>query len=258
MNHARTGFFHIALIGFITVLLQGCVTTTTGSVDEKWSPEERAQAHVDLGMTYLRENQLDTAEQEFTDAIANNPNSGAAYHAMGLLMSKRGNKQRASEYLAKAVSIDPDDFVAVNDYAVDLCIQGDTKKGIKELMRIESNPSNDQVLGTQLSFGICYQKNGNLELAEQYLRTVLSVSPYIPQALLPMAEISYAKGEFLSARAFLERYFNIGAISPKSLFLAVNVEYKLGDKLKANQYRREYLRLYPGNPEGAKLNALLQ
>ena len=55
--------------------LASCITTTSGPEPEKWAPEERAEAHVNLGMTYLRENQFDTAETEFNLALQTNPKS---------------------------------------------------------------------------------------------------------------------------------------------------------------------------------------
>ena len=238
-------------------LLTGCVSTDTTET-EKWAPEKRAEAHVDLGMTYLRENQFETAETEFDAAIATNPKSDTAHHAKGLLLSRMGDSLQASVYFEKAVQLNPDNYRAVNDYAIDLCQQGQADKGISELIRIEPVSANDQLLGTQLGLGVCYQKAGEIEKANQYLRSVLSQSPYIPQALLPMAEVSFAQKEYLSARGFLERYFGTGALSEKSLFLAANVEIQLGDEIKANQYRRELQRQYPGSPNNAKLNALLQ
>ena len=239
------------------VLLSGCVSTDS-TEPKKWAPEKRAEAHVDLGMTYLRENQLETAEHEFDAAIATNPNSDTAHHAKGLLLSRMGDNLQASAYFEKAVQLNSDNYRAVNDYAIDLCQQGQTDKGINQLVRVEQISANDQLLGTQLGLGVCYQKAGKIVKANQYLRSVLSQSPYIPQALLPMAEVSYTQKEYLSARGFLERYFGTGALSERSLFLAASVEIQLGDEIKANQYRRELQRQYPGSPNIAKLNALLQ
>ena len=251
---AKGGFYCLFILA---ALLSGCVSTETNE-PKKWAPEERAEAHVNLGMKYLRENQFETAEQEFDAAIATNPNSDTAHHAKGLLLARKGDNLQASSYFEKAVQLNPDNYRAVNDYAIDLCQQGQTTKGIEQLVGVEQITANDQVLGTQLGLGVCYQKAGEIEKANQYLRSVLNQSPYIPQALLPMAEVSYAQKQYLSARGFLERYFGTGALSEKSLFLAANVEIELGDEIKANQYRRELQRQYPGSPNNAKLEALLQ
>jgi type IV pilus assembly protein PilF len=235
----------------------GCVSS--GAVEpEKWAPEKRADAHVNLGMTYLRENQFDTAAYEFDAAIATNPKSDKAYHAKGLLFSRIGDTLQATAFFKKAVELNPENYLAVNDYAIHLCQQGNSKRGIQQLLRIESIAANDKLLGTQLGLGVCYAESGKVVKADQYLRAVLKQEPYVPQALLPMAEVSFSQKEYLSSRAFLERYFGTGAISEKSLFLAAKVEHTMGDLNKANQYRRELQRRYPGSLFNSKLKVLLE
>ncbi len=248
--------FKLICSAVILIILTGCVSTDPNR-PKKWAPEERADAHVNLGMTYLRERQYGTASIEFDAAIATNPKSDRAYHAKGLLLAQQGDILQATSNFERAVSLNPENFLAVNDLGIHLCQNKQTSKGIQQLLKVEKNATNDQVFGTQLGLGICYQKSGKVVKADHYLRTVLDDYPYLPQALLPMAEVSFAQKEYLSARGFLERYFATGVISENSLYLAAVVENRLGDINKANQYRRELLRRYPGSSKNAKLNTLL-
>ena len=237
--------------------LAACVTTTSGPEPEKWAPEERAEAHVQLGMTYLRENQFDTAETEFNQAIQTNPKSDTAHHSMGLLMARKGQNDEATKFFARAVDLNPENFLAVNDYAIHVCQQGNAKKGISELKKIEGIPDNNQELGTRLGLGICNFEDENYEQANIYLRAVLQTSPNIAPALYRMGEISYREGNYLSARAFVERYFAAGAMSERALYLGGVVEIKLGDANKANQYKRELQRRYPSSSLAPKLEQAL-
>jgi type IV pilus assembly protein PilF len=209
-------------------------------------------------MDYLRRNRFETASSEFETALAINPNSDTAYHSKALLMARKGDNQRATSNFSRAVALNPENFLAVNDYAIHLCQQDESSKGLKQLVRIEDNPSNNKLLGTQLGLGICLLRAKKPDEAEKYLRTVLLDTPTLPQALLPMAEISVLNNKFLTARAFLERYFATGAFSERSLFLAANVEHQLDDPNKANQYRRALLRAYPASSYNETLDGLLQ
>jgi len=241
----------------ITIFLISCVSTI--NEPKKWKPRERAEVHVQLGLTYLRQNQYDTANMSFDSAIAINPQSDAAHHAKGLLMSRMGNQEDAEKFFARAVSLNPNNYLAVNDYAVHLCQNKNTHEGLALLKDIENQPSNNNIMimQTMLGIGICYHRRGDYKSSSEYLRTVLDSMPELPQALLPMAEISYKDKKYLSARAFLERYFGAGALSENSLYLAANIENQLGDKNKANQYRRELKKRFPISHLNKKLDELL-
>jgi type IV pilus assembly protein PilF len=241
----------------IPVFIYGCVTTTTAT-QEKWAPEQRAEAHVELGMNYLRKGQFETAESEFDTAITIYPKSDTAYHGKALLSSQIGDNAEATKFFARAVSLNPGNFKAANDNGIHLCQQNQIAKGIKQLKRVEADVTNDQVLATQLGLGVCNFRDKQYEKAETYFRLVLIQSPSLPQALLPMAEIYFERKDYLHSRGFLERFFGSGSISERSLYLATMVEIELNDELRANQYRRELNRRFPLSEFNIKLEALLK
>ena len=241
---------------FIMLTVTGCVSTYSEDV-EKWEPERRAETHVQLGKIYLRENQFAIAEKEFDAAIAINPNSDTAYHAKALLFSRIGQKDKATEYFSRSVALNPDNFLVVNDFSINLCQQGNSEEGIKHLSKVIDKVDNDQSLGSQLGLGICYSLAGRYDLSERYLRFVLNRAPGLPQALLPMADLSFQNKKYLSARAFMERYFGVGAMSARSLFLAAKIEFALDDMIKAHQYHSALQNRYPASALNMELDTLL-
>jgi type IV pilus assembly protein PilF len=68
-----------------------------------------------------------------------------------------------------------------------------------------------------------------------------------------MAQVSYRKQEFLTARAFLQRYESASQISSESLYLGFLIESKIGDEKAASQYRENLMDQFPGSTEAAKL-----
>lgn len=244
------------LLLYVMLLISGCATTPSDS-PQKWDSSERAEAHVDLGFDYLRRGQFDVAREELNLAISIDPKSDRAYHGKGLLMAQTGHVEEATQLLAKAVSLNSSNYLAANDYGIYLCQNGDFDTGIVILQRAEARPDNELVSNTQLGLGICNFEQGNGPEAKQHFRKVLRTLPNLPQALLPMAEISFQEQNFLSARAFVERYIAAGALSEKALVIGANTEIMLGDKEKAQQYARELRRAYPSSSQNEKFRSLL-
>ncbi len=234
----------------LVAVISGCASsaTTTGTA-EKWVPKKRADAHVDLGLDYLKRGLYDVALEEIDLAISINSRSDRAHHAKGLLSARRGFIKDAKKSFAKAVRLNSSNFMAVNDYGIYQCQNGDYKNGISQLSSIEDRQDNSLRTNTLLGLGICHYRQNNFDSAKTYLRSVLNVSPRLPQALLPLADISYRESKFLNARAFIERYISIGARSEQALVLGANTELQLGDADKAEQYVTELRRVFPSSSQ---------
>ena len=112
------------------VMLTGCATTGD-QPQQKWDPGKRAESHVLLGQDYLRRGQYDVAQEEFDLAISIDPRSDRAHHGRGLLLAQTGYEKEAKAMFAKAVNLNPSNFLAVNDYGIYLCQTGNHSGGIE-------------------------------------------------------------------------------------------------------------------------------
>ena len=68
-----------------------------------------------------------------------------------------------------------------------------------------------------------------------------------------MAKLSYANGNYLSARAFLQRYLEIANQTPASLWLGIQIEQKLGDKNTLSSYALLLKNNFPDSREAGLL-----
>jgi len=103
----------------LVAIASGCATTSSSDGGpEKWVPEKRADAHVDLGLDYLQRGLYDVALEEIDLAISINSRSDRAHHAKGLLSARRGFIDEARKSFAKAVRLNSSNFMAVNDYGI--------------------------------------------------------------------------------------------------------------------------------------------
>ena len=236
----------LGILFVIVFLIAGCASSSQNET-QKWEPTKRASAHVSLGMDYLKRGNFDVAREEFDLAISIDPNSDEAFHAKGLLLAQTGFVDDAQRNFARAVRINRSNFRAANDYGVYLCQNDKVDTGVSILKKVEARPDNTYLANTSLGLAICFHELNQLQLSKQYFRTVLESDPRLPQALLPMAEILYREQNFLSARAFIERYINTGSRAERALIAGANIEQRLGDIEKARQYARELRRLYPNS-----------
>ena len=100
-------------------------------------------------------------------------------------------------------------------------------------------------------------ESGDLTGARDQFRAALVVEPENPTVLYQSALVSYRLGEYMSARAFLERMFGTGSASAEGLLLAVYTERKLGvDDLEA-EYAAKLRGSYPGSEQIRQLDRLM-
>ena len=120
--------------------LTACAPTPEPEEPEAWPLEERTQAHIDLGLSYLQRDNLDVARDSFKKALEVNPQSSKAFHGLGLVEAKALNLDQARTYMKRAVALDPGNIPAVSDYAVMLCEKGASEQGVALLEKNVKHP----------------------------------------------------------------------------------------------------------------------
>ena len=101
--------------------------------------------------------------------------------------------------------------------------------------------------------GVCARGIPEVAAAERYFRRALEANGAYPEALLQLADLNFATGQPLSARAFLQRYEAVAPVTSYSLALGRRVELAAGDPETAAEYTRRLLREFPGSPEAREL-----
>ncbi len=231
-------------------LLSACQSTPvqpTGTVPQ--AANRLAEVHTQLGIGYLREGKLEQAYDRLERALDADPNYSTAHNAMGLLQERLKNPRRAEEHYRRAVSVNPRDSAAQNNYGGFLCRQERYEEGEARIIKVTEDPLYKSREIAYTNAGLCMRRAGNNEKAERYLRSALQINPKIPQALFAMSELSYENAQYLTARAYLQRYLEVASHTPQSLWLGVRVERELGDKNTASSYAMLLRSNYPDSRE---------
>ena len=247
--------FAIRLIALIPILmlLGGCVTETlSGKEPIEQQPNEAAEYNVQLGIGYLRQGDLPSAQRKLEKAVELNPSNVTAYRALGIVYQRLGDSEAANRMYRRAVELAPNDPDSLNSLAVYLC--GEDAGRVEALVLFDKaikvpqskQLSNKAMLNTNA--GIC-AKEGDLPRAEDYLRTALAFDSSFGEALLQMADVAYQRGNFLQARAFLERYAGVAPVSSVYLWLGMQIESAMGDARAADAFGARLREEFPASVE---------
>lgn len=216
-------------------------------------PNRASDINLELATDYFRKGNLAAAKDKIDRAIEQNPRNAKAQATAGLLYDQLNDPRKSDAHFEKAVDLDPQNPEILNNYAVILCKRGKAEQGEKYFVRAASNPLYKTPEVAYLNAGSCARAVGDLKNAEEHFRKALAVSPRFAQALYEMADLEYLRKNYMSARAFLERYLEMGRIDPTTLWLALRIEQGLGNTAGANGYAQRLKSEYPSAAETQEL-----
>ena len=243
-------------VALVTVLA-GCETTPirepASSRDAK--TRENAEVQTQLGIGYVRQGQLERALQRLQGAARIDPSYAPAQNALGMLYERLRRPDEAGRSYRRAVELDPAFASARNNYGGWLCRNGAFKEAEAQFRAAADNPLYDVPHLALFNAGICLQRQGDSAGAIAYLRRSVDLSPKFAPSLYTLAQLSYAAKNYLSARAYFQRYLEVGKHSAKTLWLGIRIERVLGDKNAVSSYAMLLRRKFPNSEEARQLRA---
>lgn len=241
-------------------LFSGCTTQgqiqqqdTTGELGQE-KRESPAKIYVDLGVAYMQDDQPAIALQKLKKAISVDPKNAQAHNVIAILYERLNDQQLAKQHYAKAVQLEPQNPFIRNARGSYFCKQGLYLEAETEFESALSNPLYPTPWVALTNAGLCAERSGDMVKAENYYHQALSANDQYFQALYQMTKLSLQQGNYLSARAYLERYTAVAEPTAASLWLGHQIESRLGDMGKAREYQEHLLDKFPDSPEVQRLN----
>lgn len=228
-------------LAFSLFVLAGCSTPSADSNNSK-----SARVHTELAGLYFERGQYGVALDEIEQALQADRSFAQAYSVRGLVHMALREDREAEEDFRKSLNLDRNDSDTHNNYGWFLCQRGREKESIPHFMAALKNPLYQTPGRAFLNAGLCSRKIGNNKDAEEFLQRALAAQPGMPQALLAMAEMSFAAGDYAAAKKYFAGYSQSSDnLAAEQLWLAVRIERKMGDRNSEASYGMQLRKRFP-------------
>jgi type IV pilus assembly protein PilF len=97
------------------------------------------------------------------------------------------------------------------------------------------------------------QQKPDAQRAERYFRAALDREEKYGEALIQICLLKFQEKDYLSSRAFLQRFMVSNATTSGVLYLASRIEDMLGNDRGRVDYENQLLRSYPASAEARKV-----
>lgn len=236
------------------LLVAGCVSTSTGTITEhNRDDKEAADLNYQLGARYYQQGSYTLARDRLLLATEIDPEMANAFSVLALTYEALDNQRLARESYEKAVHAEPRNFEVQNTYAVYLCRQEDYGQAQKYFDMAGNHPENDDAEMTLTNAGVCLGQKPDLVAAEKYFRLALDRKRNYGEALLQLCLLKFQQEDYLSARAFLQRYMSGAIPTAGVLYLASMIEDMLGNGRGKTEFEDQLIREFPTSPEARKV-----
>lgn len=237
----------VLLLG--VMLTSGCVATGGTAQESK----DAARVNTELAAAYLGRGDVNLAMEKVERALDQNEEYAEAYLVKGMILARAEEFDKADDYYMKAVRYGRDNPAVLGNVAAYLCNRQEYREGEKVFLDIARMPTYSRPAVALTNAGVCAKRIPALDRAEQHLRRALDFEPNYPQALSIMAELSFDQGEWLRARAFLQRLEGVQPLGPDGLLLGARIERKLGDGAAERRYADILRRDFAGSKQARLL-----
>ncbi len=249
---------------FIALLLGGCAANSTrpnypgfddntGDFGQVTSNKGAGDVYVKLAVAYMNEGRLDVALQKAKQAISVEPRNAEAHTVIALLYERLGELQLAEHHFKKGLDYQPKDSYLLNAYGSFLCKQQRFDEAHQRFQEALKNPLYKTPEVALTNAGICASRSSDQQKAETLFREALQRNPRFSMALLQMVRVSVNASEFLSARAYLQRFIEVSAHTASSLWLGIQAERELGDRNAVASYALLLKNSFPDSHEAQLL-----
>lgn len=239
-------------------MLTACNPAQIGTSDQNIRPShvtnEVASANLNLAIAYLKKGDYNGTLKNLEKAREADPAHPAIYNVFGLLYQKLGDTKKAEQHFKRALSLDSNDSSSLNNYGNFLCQQGRLEEAEITFLKAAENPLYQSPEIAITNAGLCLYSNQKKDEAKDYFQQALQINPQVPQALIKMCELALDDFNYLSARAYIQRYQQLSRHTARSLWLGIQIERELGDKDAVSSYALLLKNSFPDSDEAAILH----
>jgi Tfp pilus assembly protein PilF len=194
---------------------------------------ENAEAAVMLGDTYLDENDLAKAEENYLVALQGRLDNAGALFGLGQISRLKGETREAAIYFNRVATLtadskSPEFLYKFGLEALRVGLIDEAKSALERAL--ELRPKDPSYL---LALGIAVLRKGDLFEAEKLFRRVLQIQPANAQAQLHLGYVLLNQKKYDEARVWLEKSARPGASIPEVFYYLGLIEQEQNNDARA-------------------------
>jgi len=245
----------IVAIAICAAWLGACTTVSEPARPRAASNTDAATANLTVGATYIREGRPDLAVEALLRALRLDPRLADAHSTIAIAYDQLGDIELAEQHYRRATEIDSSNGAAANSYAVFLCRQNRWSDAEPYFRRAVESSRYATPDVAYVNAGVCARNAGDVEAAEENFRAALNRNNSSADALTGLMDLSFESGNYLRARAFMQRYTATHGPSPYVLSMCVRIETALENSGEAANCAAQLRERFPDSPEAAALQS---
>ncbi len=218
----------------------------------RWD-QSPANNYIELAKEYYKINEMTYALDSAQNAIQKDETNPYAHNILALIYQNLKQNSKADQHFRRALAYSPDEPLINNSYGGYLCSLGSFDKALIHFQKTIDYPLYRRKYIPMTNIGVCALRNDKLEIAEEYLRKALQNNGNYRTALYNMIYLSVLQENYMSARAYLQRYLEVGQHNKDTLWWGVQTEAVLGDKDALETYKLKLRSRYPDAEETKNL-----
>lgn len=243
-----TSLFKTGLIVIVAFTLVSCITTMDKEAI-KVDPDKALASHIQLGLGYLAESNLDSARFHINKAAEMDSDNPGMLNARALLYQMEGEPQLAEKSFKKALSEDRKFTQARLNYATFL-YGAKRYKEAYENYEIASDDLNYKRRAVALyGVGISAKEIGKHERAIAAWKHSVLLQSNLAPSLIELADYYFQQGDYALTKQYLTQHDQVTRSTARSLWLGIRIERIFGNKDKESSQVLSLKNLFPYSQE---------
>ncbi len=236
------------------LVVQGCQTVERGMIVKK-DPAKAVKVRTQMAAEYIRTGDLDAAKRALDLALKADSRDSTANMMMGVLLQKEGSKanmDKADGYFSRAISIDPKNAQARNNYGTYLYQIKRYTEAVQQFSIAGTTLGYDQRYRALENLGRTYLLMGDLANAESAFKQALQANRDSTLSMLELTEILYLQQKAVAARPLYEQYVRLVGqtkLSAHALWLGLRVARANGDTMGMQVLVNQLRAVFPESQE---------
>lgn len=255
INLCTTALLKVVLSGVLCTLLASCVTESSGGLPPPAPQEERVRAQLDLARGYLGSNEVSSARDPLEKALEIDPLNVEAHVLTGYLYQREQDNDLAEIHFRRALSIEPHNAQALNNYGGFLFAMGRFTEALVPLRALVEDPTYRARGQAFENLGLALLQTGNDAEAKAAFNRALELGPNQSRSVLELSELAYQDGELKLALELYDRYLLAARQNGKSLCLGLKLGTAVGNADQVASYGLALKRLFPDQADRCQVKS---